>query len=117
MRLEPGECKFRKVKPGRHMLRYLNMIEFGWINNKMRTGYPLMVVEEITKMQTSINQDEIKSIIKAAIIEVLEERPDLLQEAIEGALEEVAFCRAIREGENTEPVDREVVFGVLEGKA
>jgi hypothetical protein len=68
-------------------------------------------------MQTSMSQNEIKSIIKAAIVEVLEERPDLLQEAIEGALEDVALYRAIKEGENTELSNREEVFEVLEGKA
>jgi hypothetical protein len=68
-------------------------------------------------MQTSISQNEIKSIIKAAIIEVLEERPDLLQEAIEDALEDFALYRAIKEGENTELSSREEVFRVLEGKA
>ncbi len=67
-------------------------------------------------MQTSISQDEIKKIIKAAIIEVLEERPDLLQEAIENALEDVALYRAIKEGENTEPVKRKEVMDILEGK-
>lgn len=67
-------------------------------------------------MQTSIGQDEIKKIIKAAIIEVLEERSDLLQEAIKDALEDMALSRAIKEGENTDLVRREEVSSILEGK-
>jgi hypothetical protein len=85
--------------------------------NKIKAVLFLMVVREKIKMDTTISQDEIKSIIKATIIEVLKERPDLLQEAIERALEEVALCRAIKDGEDKELVNREEVFTLLDGKA
>lgn len=68
-------------------------------------------------MEPSINQEQIKTIIKAALVEVLEERQDLLYGAIEDALEDVALARAIEEGAGTELVQREEVFKLLEGKA
>lgn len=68
-------------------------------------------------MEPSINQEQIKAIIKAALVEVLEERQDLLCGAIEDALEDVALARAIEEGEGTELVQREEVFRLLEDKA
>ena len=68
-------------------------------------------------MEPSINQEQLKKIIKTALVEVLEERQDLLHDAIEDALEDVAFARAIEEGESTELVQREEVFKLFEGKS
>ncbi len=68
-------------------------------------------------METSINQDQLKDIIKAAVAEVLEEQRDLLHEVVEEALEDVALVRAIEEGESTELIEREAVMNFLEGEA
>lgn len=68
-------------------------------------------------MELSINQEELKNIIKTALVEVFEERQDLLHDAIEDAIEDVALAHAIEEGEGTELVKREEVFRLLEGKA
>jgi hypothetical protein len=68
-------------------------------------------------MQPSINKEQLKDVIKAAVTEALEERQDLLHEAIEAAIEDLAFSRAIKEGEKTHKVKREEVFNILEGKA
>ena len=68
-------------------------------------------------MEASINQNQLKDIIKAALVEVLEEQQDLLQEAIAQALEDMALARAIEEGESSELIGREEVFNLLEGRA
>ena len=68
-------------------------------------------------MQTSMNKEQIKNVVKTAIAEVLEERQDLFYEAIQAALEDIGLVRAIEEGEATRIVRREEVFKVLEGKA
>ena len=68
-------------------------------------------------MKSAIDQDQLKTMIKTAMVEVLEERRDLLHDAVEDAFEDVAFARAIEEGESTELVQREEVFRLLEGKA
>jgi len=68
-------------------------------------------------MEASINQDQLKDIIKAALAEVLEERQDLLQEAIAQAIEDMALARAIEEGESSELIKREEVINLLEGRA
>ena len=67
-------------------------------------------------MEPSINQEQLKNVIKTALVEVLEERQDLLYDAIEDAIEDVAFARAIEEGESTELVEREEIFKLFEGK-
>jgi hypothetical protein len=49
-------------------------------------------------MSTSLNDEEkLKGIVKAAIIEVLEERGDLVREALGEAVEDYALARAIEE--------------------
>jgi hypothetical protein len=70
-----------------------------------------------TSMQPSINKEQLKDVIKAAVTEALEERQDLLHEAIEAAIEDLALSRAIKEGEKTHKVKRGEVFNILEGKA
>jgi hypothetical protein len=68
-------------------------------------------------MEGSVSQDQFKALIKAALIEVFEERRDLLHDAVETALEDIGLVRAIQDGLNTELVEREEVFKLLEGKA
>ena len=62
-------------------------------------------------------QDEarLKALFKAAVLEVLEERKELLQDIIEETLEDVALARAIEAGQRTEDVSRREVFSALEG--
>ena len=43
-------------------------------------------------------------------MELLEERPDLLRDVLAEVIEDVAFARAIQEGETSGPVSREVIF-------
>jgi arginine deiminase len=64
-------------------------------------------------METLINHDQLKELLKAALVEVLEERRDLIHDIIEEALEEVALARAIEEGEDTSTVSRDEVFRLL----
>jgi hypothetical protein len=68
-------------------------------------------------MEPAINQEQLKNVIKTALVEVLEERQDLLYDAIEDAIEDVAFARAIEEGESTELIEREEIFKLFEGKS
>ncbi len=55
------------------------------------------------------------SLLKTAIVEVLEERSDLLGEAVAAAFEDIALARAIEEGEQTGNVGRSEVFSVIDG--
>lgn len=66
-------------------------------------------------MSTTIDQNELKSLLKAAVAEVLEESRGLLREIVEEALEEIALARAIGQGLASDPVSREEVFAILEG--
>ncbi len=66
-------------------------------------------------MATVFEDDiRLKEVFKSAIIEVLQERRELVQEILEGVLEDVALSKAIEEGERTPLVDREQIFELLE---
>ena len=63
----------------------------------------------------SINEDRLKDILKSAIVEVFEERKDLVRDLLEEVLEDIALVRAIEAGEPTGTVSRDEVFKILEG--
>lgn len=66
-------------------------------------------------MATVFEDDiRLKEVFKSAIIEVLQERRELVQEILEGVVEDVALSKAIEEGERTPLVDREQIFELLE---
>ncbi len=63
----------------------------------------------------SLNVDEskLKDIFKKAIIEVLQEKKELVAELIEEALEDEALANAIKAGEKTKTIPRSHVFKML----
>lgn len=66
-------------------------------------------------MATVIENDErLKEVFKSAIVEVLQERHELVREILDEIVEDIAFSKAIAEGEQTPRVNRESVFEVLE---
>jgi len=64
-------------------------------------------------MEALINTKQLKELLKAALVEVLEERRDLIHDVVEEAMEDVALARAIEAGESTENVSRDEVFKLL----
>jgi hypothetical protein len=62
----------------------------------------------------SVSETQLKDALKLALIEVLEERSDLLRDVLAEVMEDVALVRAIQEGEGSEPVSRDEVFRALE---
>jgi hypothetical protein len=63
----------------------------------------------------SIDEGTLKDLVKTAILELLEERKDLVRDLLEEALEDIGLVRAIEAGEQTGTVRRDEVFKVLEG--
>ncbi len=46
----------------------------------------------------------------------MEEKKDVVHDLLVEAMEDLVMIHAIQEGEETEPVSREEVFNILEGK-
>ncbi len=65
--------------------------------------------------QLPVEEARLKDLLKAAIVEVLEERKDLVRDLVEEALEDIGLAHAIKEGQSTGTVNREEVFGILAG--
>jgi hypothetical protein len=63
----------------------------------------------------AIDENQLKEALKTALVEVLEERSDLLRDVMAEIIEDVALARAIREGEGSEPASREEIFRILDG--
>jgi hypothetical protein len=66
---------------------------------------------------TTTDRLEIKAIFKEALVEVLQERSDLLYDGLSDVLEDRAMAEAIREGADGELVGRDEIMGVLDGTA
>ena len=62
----------------------------------------------------NMEDQQLKDILKQALLEIFEERQDLAAALFQEALEDWGLLQAIREGETTPVVSREVVFDVLE---
>lgn len=61
-----------------------------------------------------IDETQIKDLCKQAVLELLQERRDLLYDLLAEVIEDFALANAIKEGEATEIVSRAEVFQILE---
>jgi hypothetical protein len=66
---------------------------------------------------TSIEERKLKGLLKSAVTEVLEERQDLLRDAMRETLEDMALVRAIQLGEKSPLTSRKRIFKRLERAA
>ncbi len=67
--------------------------------------------------QADAKNEAMKQALKEVLAETLHEQRQLLHEVFAEVLEDFAFAEAIREGRQTERVERDEVFDVLEGRA
>jgi hypothetical protein len=82
--------------------------------SKRYASYPLGSREDDMN-RLSVDEGKLKDLLKTAILELLEERKDLVRDLLEEALEDIVLVRAIEAGEHTGTVSRDEVFKVLEG--
>jgi hypothetical protein len=64
-------------------------------------------------MKAAKKSNDLKQTVKAALIEVFDERQDLLRDALAEALEDIGMAHAIEEGLKSGPATREEVFAAL----
>ena len=67
--------------------------------------------------EITLNPDQLKEILKSAIVELLRENQKEVSDFLAEIIEDVGMERAIAEGETTEMVSRESIFQLLEPKA
>jgi dsDNA-binding SOS-regulon protein len=66
--------------------------------------------------EITLNPDQLKEILKSAIIELLRDNREEVSEFLAELIEDVAMERAIAEGETTELTSRDSIFQLLEPK-
>ncbi len=64
-----------------------------------------------------LDERKIKELMKEALVEVLEDRKEVIYDILSEVIEDIALAHAIREGETTEPVSKQEVLDILEGRA
>ena len=62
----------------------------------------------------SIDDDKLKGLVKQALLEVFQERRDLLYDVVVEAVEDGALARAIKAAEDSPLVDKAEVIKALE---
>ena len=67
--------------------------------------------------QVPWDDKKLKELFKTALLEVWEERKELLRDLIEETMEDIALARAIEQGRRTGEASRSEVFSILEGGA
>jgi mevalonate kinase len=65
---------------------------------------------------STLEQQELKHVVKEAIKEVMAENSEMLKELVVETLEEIALIRRMEEGRQTEFVSRDVIMDMLEPK-
>ena len=68
----------------------------------------------MTLMTLTIDEQNMKRILKEALLELFEERQDLFYELISEVIEDAGLTQAIKEGEETEYISRDEVFAALD---
>lgn len=67
-------------------------------------------------METLLNEEKIRNIVKQGIIEVFNEKKEILYNVFYDVLEDISLCNAIKEGEKTRKVSRKKIFKILNAK-
>jgi hypothetical protein len=65
-------------------------------------------------MAISTEDEKFKELVKAALIDVLEERRDLVKDILVEAIEDMALGHAITEGLGSDPIPRNEILDLLE---
>ena len=64
----------------------------------------------------TVSEQQLKELVKTAIVEVPEERSDLIRDIVEGGLEDIGMTKAIQQSEDSDLVPRKEVFEMLEDR-
>ena len=68
----------------------------------------------MTLMTLTIDEQNMKRLLKEALLELFEERQELFYELVSEVIEDAGLIQAIKEGEDTEYVSRDEVFAILD---
>ena len=64
-------------------------------------------------MATTVESNELKAIVKEALLEIIQEWRGLVHDIVEEALEDIALIHAIEEGKDTHTASRDEIILAL----
>jgi len=64
--------------------------------------------------ELGLNETELKELLRTVLLEMFQERRDLLLDLMTEVLEDMAMVKAIDAGKDSEAVDRNEIMGILE---
>ena len=65
----------------------------------------------------TIDDNQLKALLKQALLELFEEKNELFYEALAEVIEELGLLKAIKEGQASPTVDKARIFEALERKS
>ncbi|HEX9971967.1 MAG TPA: hypothetical protein VGD14_07855 [bacterium] len=68
-------------------------------------------------MELTINETQARALVKEVLMELFQEKRDLLFEVMLEVVEEIGLANAIREGRKNQFVSEEEIFAILRGQA
>ena len=72
-------------------------------------GKKKIIIVTNTMSQTTLESDQIKALMKQAILELFQENRETVTDALTEILEDIALGRAMAEAEDSELVSKEIV--------
>ncbi|MCA9868525.1 MAG: hypothetical protein KC410_18705 [Anaerolineales bacterium] len=71
----------------------------------------------MTLMTVSLDEGEVPALLKEILLELIEDRPDILHDIALEAIEDAGLLAAIHEGEASELMDRAEIDAILSGQS
>jgi hypothetical protein len=68
-------------------------------------------------MEICIDESKLKELMKQALVEILEDRKDVIHKILSDVIEDIALAHAIKEGEATEAVRKQEILDIFQGQA
>ncbi len=68
-------------------------------------------------VEITMKDGEIREILEEVLLKLLKERPEILRDALEQVIEDMALARAIEEGRKGEFVDLDTIISVIDGES
>jgi hypothetical protein len=65
-------------------------------------------------MQTTIEENRVKDLMKEALVETFNEKKEMFEEIILEVFEDVCMANAIKEGENSSKVSKSEILEILD---
>jgi hypothetical protein len=73
--------------------------------------------QEMSSMELTISEGQVKALLKEALVELMEEKRDLFFDVMLEAIEEAGLANAIREGRQGEFISEDQVLSILREQA